>query len=204
MTSTRKLLEILNDQFDESVGVRKMDLKPVLSPVASQKDAGRRPIRQFGRISIDQVIPDPDQPRQQFDPDAVERLSKSITDKGQLAPIRVRWSEGSQKWGIIAGERRWRATRQAGLTTIDCHFHEGELSHSEILEQQIIENCLREDRALPAGVQKRRLSLLAWGAGIFGNRLKGRQTFRRQIARRLRVDRRDSGADPAPCRRSCG
>lgn len=145
MTSTRKLLEILNDQFDESVGVRKMDLKPVLSPVASQKDAGRRPVRQFGRISIDQVIPDPDQPRQQFDSDAVERLSKSITDKGQLAPIRVRWAETSQKWVIIAGERRWRATRQAGLTTIDCHFHEGDLSHSEILEQQIIENCLRED-----------------------------------------------------------
>lgn len=145
MASTRKLLEILNDQFDESVGVRKMDLKPVLSPVASQKDAGRRPVRQFGRISIDQVIPDPDQPRQQFDADAVERLSKSITDKGQLAPIRVRWSDDSQKWVIIAGERRWRATRQAGLTTIDCHFHEGDLSHSEILEQQIIENCLRED-----------------------------------------------------------
>lgn len=145
MTSTRKLLEILNDQFDESVGVRKIDLKPMLSPVASQKDAGRRPVRQFGRISIDQVIPDPDQPRQQFDADAVERLSKSIADKGQLAPIRVRWSEDSQKWVIIAGERRWRATRQAGLTTIDCHFHEGDLSHSEILEQQIIENCLRED-----------------------------------------------------------
>jgi ParB family chromosome partitioning protein len=145
MANTRTLLGQLNEQFEESVGVRKLDLKPVLSPVASLKDAGRRPVRQFGKISIEQVIPDPDQPRQEFDQDAVERLSKSIADKGQLAPIRVRWSDELQKWIIIAGERRWRATRLAGLPTIDCYFHEGDLSHSEILEQQIIENCLRED-----------------------------------------------------------
>ncbi len=145
MTSTRTLLGRYNEQFEESVGVRKLDLKPVLSPVASPKDAGRRPVRQFGKISIEQVIPDPDQPRQEFDQDAVERLSKSIADKGQLAPIRVRWSDELKKWIIIAGERRWRATRLAGLPTIDCYFHEGDLSHSEILEQQIIENCLRED-----------------------------------------------------------
>lgn len=145
MANTRTLIGRLNEQFEESVGVRKMDLKPVLSPVASLKDAGRRPVRQFGKINIEQVIPDPDQPRQEFDEDAVERLSKSIMDKGQLAPIRVRWSDVSQKWIIIAGERRWRATRLAGLPSIDCYFHEGDLSHSEILEQQIIENCLRED-----------------------------------------------------------
>lgn len=145
MANTRTLIGRLNEQFEESVGVRKMDLKPVLSPVASLKDAGRRPVRQFGKINIEQVIPDPDQPRQKFDEDAVERLSKSIMDKGQLAPIRVRWSDVSQKWIIIAGERRWRATRLAGLPTIDCYFHEGDLSYSEILEQQIIENCLRED-----------------------------------------------------------
>lgn len=145
MANTRKLLGKFNEQFDESVGVRKLDLKPILSPVASMKDAGRRPVRQFGKINIEQVIPDPDQPRQDFDGDAVERLSKSIMDKGQLAPIRVRWSDGLQKWIIIAGERRWRATRLAALPTIDCYFHEGDLSHSDILEQQIIENCLRED-----------------------------------------------------------
>ena len=145
MANTRTLLATLNEQFEESVGVRKLDLKPVLSPVASAKDAGRRPVRQFGKISIEQVLPDPDQPRQEFDQDAIERLSKSIAEKGQLAPIRVRWSGDLQKWVIIAGERRWRATRQAGLATIDCYFHEGDLSQSEILEQQIIENCLRED-----------------------------------------------------------
>ena len=46
---------------------------------------------------------------------------------------------------LISGERRWRASNRAGLPTIDCYFHESELSQSEVLEQQLIENCLRED-----------------------------------------------------------
>ncbi len=91
------------------------------------------------------VIPDPDQPRVDFSDDAIDRLAQSIHDKGQLSPIRVRWSAELEKWVIISGERRWRATRHAGLPTIDCFFHEGELSKSEILEQQLIENLLRED-----------------------------------------------------------
>jgi ParB family chromosome partitioning protein len=45
----------------------------------------------------------------------------------------------------VAGERRWRATKRAGLPTIDCYFHEGDLTRPEVLEQQLIENCLRED-----------------------------------------------------------
>ncbi len=48
-------------------------------------------------------------------------------------------------WVIISGERRWRATKLAGLPTIDCHFHEAGLTRSEVLEQQLIENLLRED-----------------------------------------------------------
>src|SRR5690606_25805356 len=44
-----------------------------------------------------------------------------------------------------SGERRYRATKLAGLPTIECHFHEGELTKSDILEQQLIENLLRED-----------------------------------------------------------
>lgn len=68
-----------------------------------------------------------------------------MCDKGQLSPIRVRWSAGAGKWIIVAGQRRWRATQQAGLTTIDCYFHEQALSESQILEEQLIENCLRED-----------------------------------------------------------
>ncbi len=145
MGTTRTTLEQISSNLDESLGVREVDLRPKLSPVPSAKDIGRRAIRNFGKVDINQVIPDPDQPRVEFSQDAIERLSESIRDKGQLAPIRVRWAADLEKWVIISGERRWRATRHAGLPTIDCYFTEGELTKTEIMEQQLIENLLRED-----------------------------------------------------------
>ena len=72
-----------------------------------------------------------------------QELSASFASKGQLQPIRVRWLENEGKWTIIAGERRWRAAQMAGLATIDCYFHDGGLTPSEILEEQIIENLQR-------------------------------------------------------------
>ena len=145
MGKTRTTLEQISGNLDESLGVREIDLRPKLSPVPSAKDVGRRAIRNFGKVDVNQVIPDPDQPRVEFSEDAIERLSQSIRDKGQLSPIRVRWAADLEKWVIISGERRWRATRHAGLPTIDCYFHEGELAKTEIMEQQLIENLLRED-----------------------------------------------------------
>lgn len=144
-TSTRRTLIGIEGNLEESMGARTLDVRPRLSPVPQGKDAGRRPIRNFGQVDINQVIPDPEQPRVEFTEDALERLAKSIRDKGQLSPIRVRWSNDLGKWVIIAGERRWRATKQAGLPTIECYFHDGDLAKSEILEQQLIENLLRED-----------------------------------------------------------
>jgi len=127
------------------MGVRIVDLQPKLTPVSSSKDAGRRPLRQFGKVEVARVIPDPKQPRVEFSEDALGRLAQSISEKGQLSPIRVRWEQEHEKWVIICGERRWRAAQRAGLPEIECFFHENDLSSSEILEQQLIENCLRED-----------------------------------------------------------
>ena len=145
MASTRQTLDALAGNLQESMGVRQTEFRPVLAPAPGKKDIGRRPLRNVGRLAIGQIVPDPDQPRIEFSQEALERLALSIREKGQLTPIRVRWSDTLEKWIIICGERRWRATRQAGLTEIDCYFDEGELSYSEILEQQLIENCLRED-----------------------------------------------------------
>ena len=145
MANTRQVLDRIGGNLDESMGVRERDLRPKLSPVPQGKDAGRRPLRNIGSVDINMVIPDPDQPRVEFSDEALERLAESIRDKGQLSPIRVRWSEQIGKWMIVAGERRWRATKRAGLLQIDCHFHDGEISRSEVLEQQLIENLLRED-----------------------------------------------------------
>ncbi len=145
MATTQSNLENLETNLDESIGVRQKATGPKLSPVPSSKDVGRRPLRNAARIAIDQVIPDPSQPRAEFSQDSMDRLANSIRAKGQLAPIRVRWSALHDKWIIVCGERRWRAVRAAGLETIDCCFVDGELSEPEILEQQMVENLLRED-----------------------------------------------------------
>lgn len=145
MASVSDLLKQASGNLDESMGVRVVDLRPTLTPVPDPKDVGRRPMRNVGRVDVNQVMPDPDQPRVEFSEEALVRLADSIRDKGQLAPIRVRWSAELGKWMIIAGERRWRATRRAGLQTIDCVFVDGELPRGELLSQQLIENLLRED-----------------------------------------------------------
>jgi ParB family chromosome partitioning protein len=127
------------------MGVRENESHPTLSPIPHAKDTGRKPIRNVGTLSVDQIVPDPAQPRLEFSEEALDHLAASLIASGQLSPIRVRWSEELQKWVIIAGERRWRATKRAGLPTITCTFHEDPLSQSEILEQQLVENLLRED-----------------------------------------------------------
>ena len=143
----RNTLREIAGNLDESMGIREREDRAVLSPVVQPKDVGRRPIRSVGRVEIDRVVADPHQPRVTFSEEAISRLAASIRDKGQLLPIHVRWDATLEKWVIISGERRWRAAREAGISTIDCVFHEAPLSAPEILEQQLIENLLREDLA---------------------------------------------------------
>ena len=146
MATTQIKLQQLESNLDESIGLREQaNNRLQLSPVPAPKDVGRRPLRNIGRIQIDQVVPDPAQPRQEFSSESIEQLAESIREKGQLAPIRVRWDSDREKWVIIYGERRWRAARAASLETIDCCFDETDRSSAEVLEQQLVENLLRED-----------------------------------------------------------
>lgn len=149
MTSIKRKINKLASNLDESMGRRttnsNISVVPQFSPVPSPKDIGRVPVRGFGEVLIEQVIVDPSQPRVEFSDNEIERLAHSIREKGQLQPIRVRWNGQHEKWVIIAGERRFRATQVAGLHSIQCYFHEGDISESEVLEQQLIENLLRED-----------------------------------------------------------
>lgn len=85
MASVRDLLEQASGNLEESMGVRTIDLRPTLTPVPDPKDVGRRPLRNVGRVDVNQVVPDPDQPRVEFSDKAIERLAESIRDKGQLA-----------------------------------------------------------------------------------------------------------------------
>jgi ParB family chromosome partitioning protein len=105
MSGTRQTLERIGAHLEESLGVREQDLRPKLSPTPLSRDAGRRPLRNVGRVDINQVIPDPEQPRVEFPEEALERLAQSIRDKGQLSAIRVRWSEALGVCLLIARGR---------------------------------------------------------------------------------------------------
>jgi ParB family chromosome partitioning protein len=146
MASTRRTLEDISAHLEESMGVRQ-ESGHNLVPRQQAKDVSRRPLRNMGTISVSEVMPDPDQPRREFSEEALDRLAQSLCDQGQLIPIRVRWSAEHGKWIIVSGERRWRAAQRAGLATIACSFHEDPLplTPAVIVQQQLIENCLRED-----------------------------------------------------------
>lgn len=101
--------------------------------------------RNAAEIPLDKIDRDPDQPREEFEPEALARLAESIRTRGQLQPIRVRWDEGRSLYIIVCGERRWRAARMAGATTMSCVIMEGPVSPAELFALQLVENLVRED-----------------------------------------------------------
>lgn len=92
-------------------------------------------------IAIDDIYPCPFQPRTFFDDENLRTLSESIREKGVLQPLLVR--KRNDKYEIIAGERRWRAARMAGLKTVPVVLKD--LSDQETLEIALIENLQREN-----------------------------------------------------------
>lgn len=93
------------------------------------------------------IIFDPDQPRKKFDEKKLAETAATMASHGVLQPIIVRWVEAEGKWMVVAGERRVRAARLAGLTSIPCQFmglDAPEKSEDEIDEIQLIENIHRE------------------------------------------------------------
>ena len=92
-------------------------------------------------IPIADIDPNLSQPRKEFDKEALEQLADSIRQAGVLQPILV--VENGTRYRIVAGERRYRAARLAGLTTIPCIARS--LTEEQQLEAALIENLQRED-----------------------------------------------------------
>ena len=114
----------------------------------TQPDPGRaadaappRETRGFAEIAIDQIRANPQQPRRTFDETALDELRSSIAAFGVLVPVIVR--ARADGYELIAGERRWRAARAAGLTTIPAIVRNAD--DRESLEVAIIENLQREN-----------------------------------------------------------
>lgn len=99
-------------------------------------------INEGNNIDIEAVIPNRFQPRKTFDENALKELSNSIREKGVIQPILVT-PLGDGKYELVAGERRLRASKLAGLTEIPAIIKE--FSHEDMLEIALIENIQRED-----------------------------------------------------------
>ena len=96
----------------------------------------------LNEIEISQIEPNPNQPRREFDSEALQELAISIRELGIIQPITLRKIDG-QKYQIIAGERRWRASQLAGLTKIPAYIVSVEDQNA--MEMALVENIQRED-----------------------------------------------------------
>lgn len=94
------------------------------------------------RIPVDMIEPNPFQPRSSFDPDAMEELAESIRTLGLIQPITVR-KKSSDRYQIISGERRFRASKLAGLEEIPAYIRDAD--DQGMLEMAIVENIQREN-----------------------------------------------------------
>jgi ParB family chromosome partitioning protein len=96
----------------------------------------------INEIPLDQIEPNPDQPRNLFNEEALEELAHSISEIGIIQPITLR-QIAENKFQIIAGERRWRASQLAGLKTIPAYIRT--IKDESVMEMALVENIQRED-----------------------------------------------------------
>ena len=96
----------------------------------------------INEVPLEQIEANPNQPRRAIDPESLGVLAESIRQLGIVQPITLRQT-GSEKYQIVAGERRWRASRQAGLTTIPAYIRT--IDDESVMEMALVENIQRED-----------------------------------------------------------
>jgi ParB family transcriptional regulator, chromosome partitioning protein len=117
------------------------ELSPAIVSLLSNDRQGR-PRGGVRTVDVDRITPNPEQPRLAFDETSLQELAASIREHGVLQPILVRPLDGGD-YQLIAGERRWRASKAAGLDTIPALVEE--IDDDTALEISIIENLQRED-----------------------------------------------------------
>ena len=100
-----------------------------------------KPMEKMAEIKLSDIIPNPTQPRTEFDEEALEELADSIRQLGLIQPITVK-REGD-KYIIISGERRWRASEKAGLESVPAYIRE--VDDTTLHAMALVENIQRED-----------------------------------------------------------
>jgi ParB family chromosome partitioning protein len=113
-----------------------------LDSLISMDDVPARGSSAINDIRLDQISPNPDQPRRTFDEEALGELADSISELGIIQPLSLR-KTGPDSYQIIAGERRYRAAKIAGLTSVPAYIRTA--NDAELTEMALIENIQRED-----------------------------------------------------------
>ena len=105
-------------------------------------DAKLKPMSQMSEIGISDIMPNPTQPRTQFDEEALDELADSIRQLGVIQPITVR-KAAEGKYVIISGERRWRAAQRADLKSLPAYIRE--VDDENLHAMALVENIQRQD-----------------------------------------------------------
>ena len=109
---------------------------------ADRIDTKLKPMSQMAEIAISEIIPNPSQPRTQFDEEALDELADSIRQLGVIQPVTVkRTAEG--RYILISGERRWRAAQRAGLESLPAYIREAD--DEALHAMALVENIQRQD-----------------------------------------------------------
>ena len=125
-------------------GVVEREVKQQTIEPETEKNEAESPqnIETTDEVPVDEIVPNPNQPRTNFDKEELEELASSIKKNGLLQPILVRSQKGG-KYEIIAGERRWQASKLAGLEKIPIRIQKAD--DDKALELALIENIQRSD-----------------------------------------------------------
>ncbi len=116
-------------------------LDALIPPSAGSRPAGEEAVGGAVELPIDQISPNPHQPRQAMDPHELQELANSIAEHGLIQPLVV--TRGENGYQLIAGERRWRASQLAGLSRVPVVIKE--TTPQQMLELAIVENIQRAD-----------------------------------------------------------
>jgi ParB family chromosome partitioning protein len=100
-----------------------------------------KPMAEMTEITLSDITPNPTQPRTEFDEEALEELADSIRQLGLIQPITVK--RDGEKYIIISGERRWRASERAGLVSVPAYIRE--VDDTTLHAMALVENIQRED-----------------------------------------------------------
>ena len=109
---------------------------------ATAPELQAQPMAEMAEVAIDEIEPNPLQPRQDFDEEALAELSASIAQLGVIQPITLKRT-GDNRYIIISGERRWRASKMAGLNKLPAYIREVE--DEDLHAMALVENIQRQD-----------------------------------------------------------